>query len=54
MFLSYEQFPEDNKYRFLVIIYLHILQNGLEKLTEENFDSGKRRNIWHTLNYLKK
>jgi len=50
---SIEQFPEEDLYRFLVIIYLHILQNGLEKLSDQNFDSVRRRNIRHALNYLK-
>lgn len=50
---SIEQFPEEDLYRFLVIIYLHILQNELKKISEQNVDSAKWRNIRHALNYLK-
>lgn len=50
---SVEQFPEKDIYRFLVIIYLHILQNELQKLSEQNVDSNKKRNIRHALNYLR-
>ena len=51
---SIEQFKDDDLYRFLVIIFLHILQNGLEKLSEYDFESGIWRNILYALNYLKK
>ena len=50
---SIEQFPEEDLYRYLVVIYLHILQGGLEELSVQNVESGKRRNIRHALNYLK-
>lgn len=50
---SIERFPEEDLYRYLVVIYLHILQNGLEELSEQNVDSAKKRNIRHALNYLK-
>lgn len=50
---SIEQFPEDDLYRYLVVIFLHVLQNGLEHLSEENPDSLRRKNIRHALNYLK-
>lgn len=50
---SVEKFPEGDLYRHLVVIYLHILQNGLEELPEQNDDFVKRRNIRHALNYLK-
>jgi hypothetical protein len=50
---SVERFPEGDLYRHLVVIYLHILQNGLEELPEENEDFVKKRNIRHALNYLK-
>lgn len=49
---SIEQFPGEDLYRYLVIIYLHILQNGLEELSEKNVDSVKRSNVRHALNYL--
>lgn len=51
---SIEQFPEDDLYRYLVVIYLHILQDGLEELSVQNAESGKKRNIRNALNYLKK
>lgn len=50
---SVEKFPEGDLYRHLVVIYLHILQSGLEELPEQNDDFDKRRNIRHALNYLK-
>ena len=50
---SVEKFPEGDLYRHLVVIYLHILYNGLEKLPQQNNDFVKRRNIRHALNYLK-
>lgn len=50
---SIEQFPEEDLYRYLVVIYLHILQDGLEELSVQNVESGKRRNVRHALNYLK-
>lgn len=50
---SVERFPEDDLYRYLVIIYLHILQNGLKKLSEETVETVKKRNVRHALNYLK-
>lgn len=57
---SIEQFQEEDLYRFLVIIYLHILQNGLKKIVDLhtnyvdlNVDSVKLYNIRHALNYLK-
>lgn len=50
---SIEQFPEEDLYRYLVVIYLHILQNGLKELSEQNAELGKRRNLRSALNYLK-
>ena len=50
---SIEQFPEEDLYRYLVVIYLHILQDGLEELSVQNVESGKRRNVRYALNYLK-
>lgn len=50
---SIERFPEEDLYRYLVVIYLHILQNGLEELSEQNVDSVKKRNVRHALKYLK-
>ena len=47
-----DQFPGEDLYRFLDIIYQYILQNGLEKLSERHADSAKWRNIRHALNYL--
>ena len=49
---SIDQFPGEDLYRFLDIIYQYILQNGLEKLSEQHADSAKRPNIRHALNYL--
>jgi hypothetical protein len=51
---SVERFPEGDLYRHLVVIYLHILQNGLEELPEQEDDFVKRRNIQYALNYLRK
>jgi hypothetical protein len=51
---SIEQFPENYLFRYLVIIYLRILQNGSKKLSQENVDSYRKRNIQYTLNYLSK
>lgn len=51
---SVERFPEGDLYKHLVVIYLHILQNGLEELPEQDDDFIKRRNIQYSLNYLKK
>ena len=39
---SFERFKDDDLYRFLFDIFPHILQNGLEKLSDHDFDSG----IW--------
>jgi len=50
---SIERFPENDLFRYLVIIYLHILQNELQKLSEQNVDSPRKRNICHALNYLR-
>ncbi|MDP4262005.1 MAG: hypothetical protein Q8941_05685 [Bacteroidota bacterium] len=50
---SVEQFPENDLFRYLVIIYLHILQSELKKLSEQNIDSPRKRNIRHGLNYLR-
>lgn len=50
---SIERFPENDLFRYLVIIYLHILQNELQKLSEQNVDSPRKRNIRHALNYLR-
>lgn len=36
-----------------VIIYLHILQNELQKLSEQNNVCPRKRNIRHALNYLR-
>ena len=50
---SVEQFPENDLFRYLVIIYLHILQNELQKLSQQNIESARKRNIRHALNYLR-
>lgn len=50
---SIVRFPENDLFRYLVIIYLHILQNELQKLSEQNVDSPRKRNIRHALNYLR-
>lgn len=50
---SIERFPENDLFRYLVIIYLHILQNELQKLSEQNIVSPRKRNIRHALNYLR-
>lgn len=50
---SIERFPENDLFRYLVIIYLHILQNELQKLSGLNVDSPRKRNIRHALNYLR-
>lgn len=50
---SIEQIPEGDLYRYLVVIYLHVLQNGLAHLSEENAATIKRKNIRQALNYLK-
>ena len=50
---SVEQFPENDLFRYLVIIYLHILQNELQKLSQQNVESARKRNIRHALNYLR-
>lgn len=49
---STEQFKADDFYRYLVIIYLHILQNEIEEVSEEEFDAVKKNNLRHALNYL--
>lgn len=51
---SIERFPENGLFRYLVIIYLHLLQNELQKISEHNVESPRKRNIRHALNYLKK
>ena len=50
---SVEQFPENDLFRYLVIIYLHILQNELRKLSLQNVESARKHNIRHALNYLR-
>ena len=50
---SIERFPENDLFRYLVIIYLHILQNELQKLSEQNVHPSRKRNIRHALNYLR-
>lgn len=50
---SVERFPEGDLYGHLVVIYLHILQNGLEEFSEQIVDSVRKRNLWHALKYLK-
>jgi len=50
---SIDRFPENDLFRYLVIIYLHILQNELQKLSEKNVDSPRKRNIRYALNYLR-
>ena len=49
---SIKQFPEEHLYSYLVVVYLHVLQNGLEHLPGGDMDSFKRRNIRHALNLL--
>lgn len=51
--ISIERFPENDLFRYLVIIYLHILQNELQKLSEQNVGFFRKRNIRHALNYLR-
>ena len=51
--LSIERIPENDLFRYLVIIYLRILQNELQKLSEHNLVSTGKRNIRHALNYLR-
>lgn len=50
---SIERFPENDLFRYLVIVYLHLLQNELQKLSEQNVDTPRRRNIRCALNYLR-
>jgi hypothetical protein len=49
-----DQFPGEDLYRFLDILYGYILQNELEKLSGEHADSAKWPNIRHALNYLER
>ena len=51
---SIEQIQDDNLYTDLIIIFLHILQNDLERLSETDFDSVRWRNIRCAVMYLKK
>ena len=50
---SVDRFPEGDLYRHLVVIYLHILQSGLEKFPKEDDNFVKKRNTHHALEYLK-
>ena len=50
---SIERLPENDLFRYLVIIYLHLLQNELQKLSGQKIVSPWKRNIRHALNYLK-
>lgn len=50
---SIERFPENELFLCLFIIYLHILQNELQKLWKQNVDSSRKRNIRYALNYLR-
>ena len=50
---SIERFPENGLFRYLVTIYLHILQNEIQKLSVQNVDSPRKRNIRYALNYLR-
>jgi len=51
---SIEQIQDDSLYTYLIIIFLHILQNDLENLSEADFDSVRWRNIHCAVIYLKK
>jgi hypothetical protein len=50
---SAERFPENELFRYLVIFCPHILQNDLQKLSEQNVESSRKRNIRFALNYLR-
>lgn len=50
---SIGRFPENDLFRYLVIIYLRILQNELQKSSEQNIVSPGKRNVRHALNYLR-
>ena len=50
---SIERLPENDLFRYLVIIYLHILQNELQKLSGQDIVSTGKHNIRHALNYLR-
>jgi hypothetical protein len=50
---SIEEFSQDDLYKHLVIIFLHVLQSGLEHVTIEKVNTARTQNIQHALNYLK-
>ena len=50
---SIERFPENDLFRYLVIIYLHILQNELQRHSEQHVDTPRKRNLRNALNYLR-
>ena len=50
---SVDRFPENDLFRYLVIIYLHILQNELQKPSEQNIISSGKCNIRDALDYLR-
>ncbi len=50
---SVDRFPEGDLYKHLVVIYLHILQSGLERFPKEDNNFVKKHNIHHAIEYLK-
>jgi hypothetical protein len=51
---SVQQFPEDDPFSHLVIIYMHVLQHELEKFLKTNAGPAWECNIRHALDYLRK